>query len=133
MMTGTALHLIHPLGFHLDAKSLKRCGLDYWHKVNVREYDNFAHFLASHPQARFFLAESGEADTPFYTDVAYRPNDFIIFGSETCGLPQDMLTQYASRIIKIPMVGEERSLNLSVSAGIVLYEALRQNGFPGLV
>ena len=141
LMTGTKLHLIRPYGFYLDEKSLKRSGLDYWHKLNVREYDSFSQFIetaepASSPgheglsHTRFFLVETGGELT--YADVKYQPDDYIIFGSETTGLPPWLLEQYAGRIISIPMTGEERSLNLSVAAGIVLYEALRQNGFANL-
>jgi len=130
LMTGAKLHLIKPLGFYLDEKSLKRSGLDYWHKISVSEHDNFHDFLAKNPNARFHLAESGIGKV--YTEVEYRLSDFIVFGSETTGLPQWLLDEYQDRIIGIPMTGEERSLNLSVAAGIVLYEALRQNGFPGL-
>jgi len=129
-MTGASLHLIHPLGFFLDEKSLKRAGLDYWHQIDVHEHDSFDDFLCSNPGARFFLVETG--DSKLYTDVKYKPDDYIIFGSETTGLPQWLLDRYKSNRIRIPMIGEERSLNLSVAAGIVLYEALRQNGFAGL-
>ena len=129
LMTGVALHLIHPLGFRLDEKSLKRSGLDYWHKISVHEYMNFADFVEKNPQANIYLAESGEGS--YYTDVNFNPGDYIVFGSETVGLPQNILSKY--QIVKIPMTGLERSLNLSVSVGIVLYEALRQNGFAGLV
>ena len=128
LMTNAALHLIHPLGFHLDEKSLKRSGLDYWHKLNVREYDNFSDFLAAHPSARFFLVET--EGSRIYTEPTYQPGDFFIFRSETVGLPPHLLSAYPNQIIRIPMVGDERSLNLSVSAGIILYEALRQTGFP---
>lgn len=131
LMTNSALHLIHPLGFFLDEKNLKRSGLDYWHKISVHEYMNFQDFIEQNPHANIYLAESG--DGQFYTDVIFEPNDFIIFGSETTGIPQKIMDMYRSRIIKIPMIGEERSLNLSVSVGIVLYEALRQNGFGGLI
>lgn len=130
-MTNSALHLIHPLGFFMDEKSLKRSGLDYWHKISVHEYMNFQDFIEQNPYANIYLAESG--DGQFYTDVKFNPNDFIIFGSETTGIPQKIMNMYRNRIIKIPMIGEERSLNLSVSVGIVLYEALRQNGFEGLI
>ena len=131
LMTNTALHLIHPLGFFTDEKSLKRSGLDYWHKLQVHEYMNFADFLDKNPQANIYLAESGEATV--YTQVKFIPGDYIIFGSETTGIPQNIMEAYKHRIIKIPMIGLERSLNLSVSVGIVLFEALRQNNFSGLV
>jgi len=130
-MTNSALHLIHPLGFFLDEKNLQRSGLDYWHKINVFEYMNFQDFLDKNPGANLFFAESG--DGQFYTDVKFSRGDYLIFGSETTGLPKNILNTYSQRIVKIPMVGEDRSLNLSVSVGIVLYEALRQNGFAGLV
>jgi len=131
LMTGSRLHLIRPFGFYIDEKSLKRSGLDYWPKISVYEYDNFQDFLEKNPEANFYLAESGIGKT--YSDVAYKMGDYIILGSETKGLPASILDKYPDRIINIPMTGEERSLNLSVAAGIVLYEALRQNGFPGLV
>jgi len=129
-MTGARLHLIRPFGFYLDEKALRRAGMDYWPKIDVTEYDCFQDFIEKNPSANIYLAESGIGIT--YTDVEYKPGDFIIFGSETKGLPQSLLEQYKHRIINIPMIGEERSLNLSVTAGIVLYEALRQQGFPGL-
>ena len=129
LMTGTKLHLIRPYGFYLDEKSLKRSGLDYWPQIDVREYDNFSDFLTINPHACFYLVETGGGQT--YADVQYKMGDYIVFGSETCGLPGRLLAEYPERIITIPMTGKERSLNLSVAAGIVLYEALRQNGFPG--
>jgi len=131
LVTGTSLHLIHPLGFFLDEKSLKRSGLDYWPKLNVQEYNNFEDFMCRNRGQRFFLVET-DGGTP-YTDVEYEMCDYIIFGSESKGLPAWLLNQYPEHIIRIPMLAGERSLNLSVSVGIVLYEALRQNGFAGLV
>ena len=131
LMTGSTLHLIHPLGFFLDEKNLRRSGLDYWHKIVVHEYMNFGDFLEKNPDANLYIAESGNGS--FYTEVKFAPNDFIMFGSETTGVPLDILEQYSDRIIKIPMIGEERSLNLSVSVGIVLYEALRQNNFASFL
>lgn len=127
LVSGAQLHLIHPLGFYLDEKSLKRCGLDYWPKLAVREYNDFADFLTRNPGARFFLVET---DAPRnYTEVNYTADNFFVFGCETRGLPADLLAAYPERIISIPMLAGERSLNLSVSVGIVLYEALRQTGF----
>ena len=132
LMTGTKLHLIHPFGFHLDEKSLRRSGLDYWPRLAPVEYGSFADFWDKHPTARFFLAETRGAQ--LYTDVQYRQGDFIIFGNETMGLPPTLLEKYPEKIISIPMTDEEtsRSLNLSVSVAIILYEALRQTGFAGL-
>ena len=131
LMTGAALHLIHPLGFRLDEKSLKRSGLDYWPKIDVREYESFKDFAAKNGDCNFYLAESG--GKRLYTDVEYGPGDFIIFGSETTGLPKQVLEAHPDKIVSIPMRGVERSLNLSVSVGIILYEALRQNGFDKLI
>jgi len=129
-MTGTKLHLIRPLGFYLDEKSLKRSGLDYWHKLQVREYENFHDFIEKNPDSNIYLVESGtEAN---YSQPKYKPGDYLVFGSETTGLPSWLMKKYPDRIVSIPMTGEERSLNLSVAVGIVLYEALRQVGFPGL-
>jgi len=131
LMTHSTLHLIHPLGFFLDEKSLKRSGLDYWYKIAVHEYMNFQDFIDKNPHANLYLAESGNGQ--FYTDVKFNPGDFIMFGSETTGIPQNIMEKSRGCIVKIPMIGEERSLNLSVSVGIILYEALRQNGFAGLM
>lgn len=130
LMTGAKLHLIHPLGFFLDEKSLKRSGLDYWHKINVQEYRSFQEFKEANKNGRFILVETGESK--IYTNINFEKDDYIIFGSETTGLPAMLLEEYQSNRIRIPMVGEERSLNLSVAVGIVLYEALRQRGFEGL-
>ncbi|MCL2364546.1 MAG: tRNA (cytidine(34)-2'-O)-methyltransferase [Defluviitaleaceae bacterium] len=127
LVTGAQLHLIHPLGFSLDEKHLKRCGLDYWRKLNVREYDDFAHFLRVTGAQRFFLVETG--GTKNHTQPQYQPGDYFIFGSETVGLPANILAQNDDKIITLPMIPGERSLNLSVTVGIVLYEALRQTGF----
>ena len=131
LMTGTKLHLIRPYGFYLDEKSLRRSGLDYWHQIDVSEYDSFPDFQLKNPHACFYLVETGGKQS--YTDVKYTMDDYIIFGSETCGLPGRLLAEYTDRIVSIPMTGMERSLNLSVAVGIVLYEALRQNGFTGLM
>ena len=131
LMTGTGLHLIKPYGFYLDEKALKRAGLDYWCKVGVREYSCFDEFLEMNPGANFYLVETRSRRR--YTDVDYKMGDFIVLGSETAGLPDSLLERYPDRVVTIPMTGEERSINLSVAAGIVLYEALRQNGFTGLV
>ncbi|MCL2576652.1 MAG: tRNA (cytidine(34)-2'-O)-methyltransferase [Defluviitaleaceae bacterium] len=134
LMTGSGLSLIRPYGFFLDEKSLRRSGLDYWHKINVREYDNFFEFeeyvKQNFPYGRFFFVETSGGK--IYSDVKFEPDDYLIFGSETVGLPQEILRKYPEQIIRIPMTGEERSLNLSVAVGIVLYEALRQTNFISL-
>jgi tRNA (cytidine/uridine-2'-O-)-methyltransferase len=130
-MTGSALHLIRPYGFFLDEKSLKRSGLDYWHKLDVNEYGNFSEFEQKFPHGSFWFVETSGGK--FYSDAAFCSGDFLIFGSETTGLPEEILQKYSERVIRIPMTGgtshSERSLNLSVAVGIVLYEALRQTGF----
>lgn len=127
LMTGSRLHLIRPYGFFLDEKSLKRSGLDYWHKIDLHEYDTFSDFQKNNSQKRFFFIEtSGEK---IYSDVEFEIGDYLIFGSETVGLPKEILEEFPQQIIRIPMTGDERSLNLSVAVGIVLYEALRQTGF----
>ncbi|MCL2197659.1 MAG: tRNA (cytidine(34)-2'-O)-methyltransferase [Defluviitaleaceae bacterium] len=130
LMTGSGLYLIRPYGFFLDEKALKRAGLDYWHKISVREYDDFSEFLEKNPQANFYFVET-DGDR-LYTEVTYKPDDFLIFGSETVGLPVEILQAFSERVVRIPMIQGERSVNLSVAAGIVLYEALRQTEFVGL-
>lgn len=120
LMTGSGLHLIRPYGFFLDEKSLKRAGLDYWPKINAREHDSFEGFVnfaqKNNPRGRFFFIETDGGKN--YTDVRYGPEDYLIFGSETTGLPPEILRAHAENTIRIPMTGEERSLNLSVAVGI---------------
>jgi tRNA (cytidine/uridine-2'-O-)-methyltransferase len=129
-VTGTVLHLIHPLGFSTDDKTLKRAGLDYWHELEVHHYDSFAQLKERYPEGRFFCATT--KGSHLYTDFTYRDGDFFVFGKETEGLPPDILEAHQDTLIRIPMLPVSRSLNLSNAAAIVLYEALRQNGFPGL-
>jgi len=128
--TGCALHLVHPLGFSLDDKHLKRAGLDYWDKLEIYHYDNFEHFEHDHAGARFFLASTHAAAD--YSKMEYREGDFLIFGKETAGLPKELLKKYSDTAIRIPMRENIRSLNLSNSVAIVLYEALRQCNFCGM-
>lgn len=125
--TGTALHLIEPLGFRLDEKSLKRAGMDYWDKLSVTRYMNYEEFLEKHPGARIWMATTKARRS--YTEVAYAPDDFLMFGRESGGIPEELLVENEERCIRIPMLPDIRSLNLSNSAAIVLYEALRQNEF----
>jgi len=129
-VTGTALHLVHPLGFSIDDRQLKRAGLDYWKDLTLYEHQSFEEVEAMFPDARFFLCSTRAKHT--YSDVAFRDGDLLVFGKETAGLPQSLLDRRASDAIRIPMGENQRSLNLSNSAAIVLYEALRQNGFPNL-
>ena len=128
-VTGAALHLVHPLGFSLDEKHLRRAGLDYWKDLTLYEHESFAAVEAAYPQARFFLATTHAARS--YAQVSYRDGDFLVFGKETAGLGQAILSRRADGI-RIPMGRDQRSLNLSNAVAVVLYEALRQNGFPGL-
>ena len=126
-VTGAKLHLIHPLGFHLDEKSLARAGLDYWKHIEVAEYLDFDEFLSKNPNARLFLVETRAGIK--YHEAKYHAGDFLVFGSETKGLPPWLMDKYADRIVNIPMKDTGRSLNLSVCVGIILFEALRQNEF----
>ncbi|WP_434310249.1 tRNA (cytidine(34)-2'-O)-methyltransferase [Hominifimenecus sp. rT4P-3] len=128
--TGTKLHLICPLGFRLDEKSLKRAGLDYWEDLDVTLYDNFEDFLAKNPGAKIYMATT-KAEK-IYTDMEYEPDCFLMFGKESAGIPEEILVEYKDTAIRIPMNEEIRSLNLSNSVAIVLYEALRQQAFAGM-
>lgn len=128
--TGTKLHLIEPLGFRLDEKSLKRAGLDYWQHLDVTVYDNFEDFLARNPGAKLYMATTKALHT--YTEVSYEPDCYLMFGKESAGIPEEILLNYQETSIRIPMNPEIRSLNLSNSVAIVLYEALRQNDFAGM-
>lgn len=123
--TDSVLHLVHPLGFKTDDRTLKRAGLDYWPFVTVRYWESFDSFLAAQDETRlyFFTTKAG----PAYTEARFRPGDFLVFGKETKGLPEEILHLYADRAYTIPMTNANiRSLNLAMAAGIVLYEALRQ-------
>ena len=128
--TGSTLHLIKPLGFIIDDKHLKRAGLDYWPKLEYYMYENYEDFLSRHPRAKIYYATTKAHKT--YTDVNFGPDDFIMFGKETAGIPEEILVENEENCIRIPMVGDIRSLNLGNSVAIVLYEALRQNGFSEL-
>ena len=128
--TGSTLHLIKPLGFELSDKYLKRAGLDYWHMMQYRVYENFDELLAAYPNARMhFLSTKAPQG---YTAVEYHEDDFLVFGCETRGLPESLLSRVYDRCVRIPMIAGARSLNLSNSVAIVLYEALRQQGFENL-
>lgn len=125
--TGAKLHLIGPLGFSLDEKQLKRAGLDYWKDLDVTVYDNFDDFINKNPNAKIYMATTKAVHV--YSDVQYEPDCFIMFGKESAGIPEEILLQHKDTSIRIPMIGEIRSLNLSNSVAIVLYEAVRQNNF----
>lgn len=128
--TGTALHLIEPLGFRLDEKSIKRAGMDYWQHLKVYRYTNFQEFLEKNPNAKIWMATTKAKHT--YSEVEFGENDFIMFGKESAGIPEEILVDYEDTCIRIPMLPEIRSLNLSNSVAIVLYEALRQQGFASM-
>ena len=128
--TGTALHLIEPLGFRLDEKSIKRAGMDYWEHLDVTRYINYEDFMQKNNSPRIWYATTKAKQT--YTDVSFGPDDFIMFGKESAGIPEEILVKNEPFCIRIPMLDEIRSLNLSNSVAIVLYEALRQQGFAGL-
>lgn len=125
--TGTRLHLIEPLGFRLDEKSLKRAGMDYWKDLDVTTYINYEDFLERNPGARIYMATTKAKQV--YTEVHYEPDCYIMFGKESAGIPEEILVENQETAVRIPMIGDIRSLNLGNSVAIVLYEALRQNNF----
>ncbi len=129
--TGTVLHLIEPLGFRLTGKELRRAGMDYWEHLDVRRYMNFEEFLeknfTDNPDAKLWMATTKAKKV--YTEAVFGENDFIMFGRESAGIPEEILVDYEDTCIRIPMLDKIRSLNLSNSVSIVLYEALRQQGF----
>ena len=128
--TGSTLHLIKPLGFSLADKYLKRAGLDYWHMMEYHVHENFEELLAQYPNAcMHFLSTKAPKG---YTEVEYGENDFLVFGCETKGLPESLLSKVYDRCVRIPMVSGARSLNLSNSVAVVVFEALRQQEFPHL-
>lgn len=124
---GARLHLIEPLGFRLNEKEIRRAGMDYWQDLDVTRYIDWADFLQKNPGAKMYFATTKGRHV--YTEVSYEPDCYIVFGKESAGIPEEILIEHPDCCIRIPMVGETRSLNLSNSAAIVLYEALRQNRF----
>ena len=128
--TGSRLHLIEPLGFRLSEKDIKRAGMDYWPKLDVTTYADYADFLKKNPGAVPYMATT-KGRTP-YTEVSFPGDAFIMFGKESAGIPEELLKGNQERAFRIPMMPDIRSLNLANSVAVVIYEALRQNGFPGL-
>ena len=128
--TGTRLHLIEPLGFQLNDKTVKRAGMDYWDQLDVTRYDDWNDFLERNPGAKIYYATTKGKHV--YSDVSFEPDCFIMFGKESAGIPEEILVEHEETCIRIPMLPEIRSLNLSNSVAIVLYEALRQQGFESM-
>ena len=124
---GARLHLIEPLGFRLNEKSISRAGMDYWEHLNVTRYIDYQDFLEKNPGARIYMATTKARR--LYTDVKYEDDCYIMFGKESAGIPEEILLQNQERAVRIPMLSDIRSLNLATSVAIVLYEALRQHGF----
>ena len=125
--TGTKMHLIEPLGFSLSEKALKRAGMDYWSQLEVERYVNYEDFLQRNPGAKIYMATTKAKK--IYSEASYEPDCYIMFGKESAGIPEEILVEHPEECVRIPMIGETRSLNLSNSVAIVLYEALRQNQF----
>ena len=128
--TDTKLHLIEPLGFSINEKAVKKAGLDYWPSLNKEVYISYRDFVEKHPGAKIYMATTKAKK--MYTEVSYEPDAYIMFGKESAGIPEEILVDYKDTAIRIPMFPDIRSLNLGNSVAIVLYEALRQNDFPGL-
>lgn len=127
---GARLHLIEPLGFLLNEKALKRAGMDYWHELDVSTYINYEEFLEKNPEAKIYYATT--KGRKLYSNVAYEPDCYLMFGKESGGIPEEILKEHPDTCIRIPMLGDTRSLNLSNAAAIVTYEALRQNKFQNM-
>lgn len=129
-VTGAVLHLVEPLGFSIDDRQLKRAGLDYWHLLDVRHYANLDEFFEKNAQGRFFYLTTKAKHA--YTNIAFADGDYFLFGKETRGLPEPLLMEHPERCIRIPMREGARSMNLSNSVAVTVFEALRQTGFAGL-
>lgn len=131
--TGSTLHLVKPLGFSIDDKHLKRAGLDYWNLLDLHVYENLDEFFQKNDVTKFYFATTKGRQG--YTDFTFEEGTFLLFGKETAGLPKEILSKYPERTMRIPMVKDERarSLNLSNSVAIIVYEVLRQLKFPELI
>lgn len=127
--TGCALHLVRPLGFEISDRHLKRAGLDYWDEVEITYYDSFEQLAKAFPSGRFWYFTTKGLNR--HSDVKFEKGDFLVFGKETKGLPEELLIKNKSNCLRIPMIGETRSLNLSNSVAVAVYEGLRQNNFEG--
>lgn len=130
-VTGCALHLVRPLGFSVDDRYLKRAGLDYWNELEISYYDSFNELETKYADSRFYLFTTHAQRS--YSEIRFNPGDFLVFGKETAGLGQELIKRRSEDCIRIPMRKSLRSLNLSNSVAIAVYEGLRQNAFVGLV
>jgi tRNA (cytidine/uridine-2'-O-)-methyltransferase len=131
--TNASLHLIHPLGFDIDVKTARRAGMDYWEHTVVHHYDSLQEMFDKYPDATFYLIETG--GNKVHTDIDFSDVDediFFVFGKESSGLPKDFLAENVDKILTIPMSDKVRSLNLSNTAAILIYEALRQRNYAGM-
>ena len=128
--TGSVLHMVRPFGFEISDKYLKRAGLDYWNLVDIKYYDSFALLREKYKNARFFFFTTKAKKA--HSDAAFQDGDFLVFGKETKGLPEELLVENEETCVRIPMIGEARSLNLSNSVAVAVYEALRQTGYTNL-
>ena len=128
--TGSSLHLIKPLGFQLDEKHLRRAGMDYWKNLDLHIYEDWEDFCQKNPGAKVYFATTKAHQQ--YTDVSFEPDCFIMFGKESAGIPEELLVDHEDTCIRIPMNADIRSLNLSNSVAVILYEALRQNDFRNM-
>ena len=128
--TGARLHMVKPFGFEISDKRLKRAGLDYWRLLDITYYENLEEFFTKNPGGNFYFCTTKAPKA--YTDVNFKDGDYLVFGKETKGLPATLLSENLTRCIRIPMISEARSLNLSNSVAVVVYEALRQTGFASL-
>ena len=129
--TGSHLHIIKPMGFEINDKQLKRAGLDYWHMLSITYYENLEDFFSKNPDANCYFCTTKAPNT--YSEAKFKDGDFLFFGKETKGLPESLLSDNLNKCIRIPMVTDARSLNLSNSVAIVVYEALRQTEFFNLM
>lgn len=128
--TGARLHLIEPLGFSLSERALKRAGMDYWSELDVTTYIDYEDFLTRNPDAKLYFATT--KGRHIYSDARFEDNCYLVFGKESAGIPEEILKEHPDTCVRIPMAGETRSLNLSNSVAVVLYEALRQHGFANM-
>lgn len=124
--TGSSLHLIKPIGFDIDEKAVRRAGLDYWYKIDLHVWENIDEFFLAHPESHKYYFATTKTDKPYF-GMNFQSGDYLFFGSEVSGIPGEVLGRYPNQCMTIPMTKEGRSLNLAISTGIILYEAIKQN------